>query len=164
MAKYSRQKRQRRKRITGRNSSMAKTHFGVRLVCPSCGYEWISFAQEKYIKCPKCGAYLINPVYEIAENLVSDKLKLKKEEKEALELILSGKLIPVSLLVRKLGRGIRESLKYYERKGKIKIIRIGKKMYIPVSEFTKLLKLSTPAGEHLREIVKEKTILPLEIP
>ena len=124
---------------------------GIRMVCPRCGYEWVTFSTAPVIRCPGCGAYFRNPIYK-ALQVIEHRPSI---EAEIYKMIMTETFITPDTLIKKglATKAIYRKLKKLEREGKIKLIHIGKRIYIPVSQLPKIIQTS---DIYLKQQEKEK--------
>ena len=126
---------------------------GVMVICPRCGYTWYTWSTKPYLRCNGCGAQLRNPIHEVLEDL--EKHRNTSLGAEIYKLIMNEPLISPAELIRKglVTKAIYYTLRKMEREGKIKLVRIGNKIFIPLSELPKLVRTS---DIYMKQQEKEK--------
>lgn len=128
---------------------------GVRFVCPRCGYEWTSFSTAPVVWCPRCRSAFKNPLHKILR-MLDHKPGI---DAEIYRMIMTETFMPVDQLIKKglASKSIYKRLKRMEEKGEIKLVHVGKRIYIPVSELPKIVQTSEIYLENLRKQKKKNT-------
>lgn len=128
---------------------------GVRFVCPRCGYEWTSFTTAPVVWCPRCRSAFKNPLHKILRILEHQ----PSVDAEIYKMIMTETFMPVDMLIKKglASKSIYKRLRRMEERGEIKLVHVGRRIYIPVSQLPKIVQTSEIYLENLRQQKKKNT-------